>query len=158
MKEEYRMYHLVMYNISPIQQGIQAYHSGVEYALRYGDTKEYKQWAKIDKTIIILNGGTSNIHCEFSYKGTMENHIDTLLENNIKIAWFNEQDLNNSTSAIAFLVSDKVWDKEKYPDFPMDSITNISYDDRQKEYIKWRKLIGKENIWLREFLSQFRLA
>jgi putative transposase len=60
----YRMYGLVPYNISPIQQGIQFGHAVVEYGLKYSDTPEYQQWAKYDKTFIILNGGTTNDNSE----------------------------------------------------------------------------------------------
>ena len=64
---EYRMYGLVPYNISPIQQGIQFGHEVVEYGLKHGKSNvindkvdTYTQWAKNDKTFIILNGGTTN--------------------------------------------------------------------------------------------------
>ena len=64
--EEYRMYHLVPYNLSPIQQGIQAGHSALEFAEVYKDTDQYKHFIKHDKTFIVLNGGTSN---NASHKG-----------------------------------------------------------------------------------------
>ena len=55
-KLEYRMYGLVPYNISPIQQGIQFGHAVVEYSIgRYGSHDDYQQWAKEDKTFIILD-------------------------------------------------------------------------------------------------------
>lgn len=37
LRPETRMYFLVMYNLSPMQQGIQALHAAVEYGLTYGD-------------------------------------------------------------------------------------------------------------------------
>ena len=49
-----RMYGLVPYNISPIQQGIQFGHAVVEYGLEYGQghaDDPYLQWARNDKTI-----------------------------------------------------------------------------------------------------------
>ena len=157
--EQYRMYHLVMYNISPIQQGIQAYHSAIEYALRYSNTAEFQQWARNDKTVIILNGGTShNFEYEISKLGTMEKHCLVLVEHGIKFAVFHEPDLSFSTAAIAFLVPAKVWDKEAYPDWESLSPEEqagtglADYDD----YVN--KVIGEENEWMRNFLSQFRLA
>lgn len=154
-----RMYNLVLYSLSPIQQGIQSYHAGIEYALKYGDTEEYKQWAKKDKTIIILNGGTSNKegHSVYDYSsltafGTMETYYSTLFENHIPFACFYEPDLNNCTSAIAFLVNEKVWDKEKYPDTLEKFNDPRSFDD-------WLKgTYGTQVAFLRTFLKQFKLA
>ena len=149
------MYHLVMYNISPIQQGIQAYHAGIEYANRYFNDEDYKQWRLIDKTVIILNGGTShNIGGEL---GTMELHVQTLANNGVKkFAVFHEPDLNNSTAAIAFLVPAKVWDKESYPNWERLSIEEQDAWGDYDNYVN--KVIGKDNEWMRNFLSQFRLA
>ena len=68
-KLEYRMYGLVPYNISPIQQGIQFGHAVVEYMLNFPvDLRVYKdtkKWAEEDKTFIILNGGT--YYLQFSH-------------------------------------------------------------------------------------------
>lgn len=56
----YKMYFLVLYNLSPIQQGIQAGHAAVEYMLAYWHKKDCDNRATNDKTFIILNGGTTN--------------------------------------------------------------------------------------------------
>jgi hypothetical protein len=158
-----RLYHLVPYNLSEIQKGIQAYHAGIEYALKYGGTDEFKQWANKDKTIIILNGGTSNRagHSEYDYSsltayGTMEKHEKELFQNEIDCATFFEPDLNSMTSAIAFLADERVWDKETYPD-PIDHSQNLPFleFDFSKEL---EKLYGKEIAFLRIFLKQFKLA
>jgi len=150
-----RMYHLVMYNISPIQQGIQAHHAGIEYANKYFDDDEYKLWRDVHKTIIILNGGTSqNIGIE---SGTMELHRRSLFDNNIKYAVFHEPDLNYSTSAIAFLTTEHVWDKGKYPDFEFENPSEREKEYNTERYLKWvYDMGGEKNVWLREFLSQFR--
>ena len=42
---EYRMYGLVPYNLSPIQQGIQFGHAVVEYMLSFGDLPSTQEWA-----------------------------------------------------------------------------------------------------------------
>ena len=55
MERTYRLYGFVPYNLSPIQQGIQFGHGVVEYAQKYFKDKTYQQWAKDDKTFIILN-------------------------------------------------------------------------------------------------------
>jgi hypothetical protein len=45
-KLELRMYGLVPYNISPIQQSIQYGHSVVEYGLDFFNSDEYQDWAR----------------------------------------------------------------------------------------------------------------
>ena len=55
-----RMYFFVPYNISPIQQAIQAGHAAVEYARLHGHTWLFKDFATNHKTWIILDGGTTN--------------------------------------------------------------------------------------------------
>lgn len=56
----YRMYGFVPYNISEIQKGIQYGHAVVEYSNAHAKDADYKQWSTVDKTFIILNGGTTN--------------------------------------------------------------------------------------------------
>ena len=55
---KYRMYSLVLRQLSPIQKGVQSAHSIIEYANKFYKSSEYIQWANVDKTIIILDGGT----------------------------------------------------------------------------------------------------
>ena len=66
-KLKYRMYGLVPYNISPIQQGIQFGHGVVEYLMNNFNKPETQYWANDDKTFIILNGGTTNSKFEEDY-------------------------------------------------------------------------------------------
>lgn len=150
-KIEYRMYFLVPYNLSPIQQGIQAGHSVVEYANKYFNDEDYQSWALNDKTFIILNGGTTNK--SDVYFGTLNQHLRTLLDNNIKLAYFYEPDLGDQLTAIAFLVEEKVFNKVKYPDFDRESVI-YKYQDE----IQWINSIGEKNAFLRNFLSTFKLA
>ncbi len=151
-KLELRMYGLVPYNISPIQQAIQFGHAVVEYGLKYGNTKEYKDWGKNWKTFIILNGGTTNNSLDSL--GTLQTHEITLLNLGIKISEFKEPDLNNALTAVVFIVDERVFNKKKYPDYNNnDLILN------PPTYGKWLKSIGGvQNANLREFLKQFRLA
>lgn len=163
MKEaqfEYRMYGLVPYNLSPIQQGIQFGHAVVEYAQEYGFDESYKKWARIDKTFIILNGGTTNFHPD--RLGTLNQHRETIAAMWGDYAVFFEPDLGDQLTAVVFLVDERVWNKEKYPGL-MD-IPEWMTDEFE---INWRNEINKKNIeamggnhiWLfREFLSQFRFA
>lgn len=163
-----RMYHLTMYNISPIQQGIQSYHAGIEYALKFFTTPEFQSWANKDKVVIILNGGTSNNigadvwHNE--YKGTMESHLCSLVAAGIPNAPFYEPDLNNSLSAISFLVDERVWDRETYPDPVGAELCEPGMSVPRKETVDeitfefFEKRYGTQVAFLRTWLKQFRLA
>lgn len=70
MQLEYRMYGLVPYNLSPIQQGIQFGHGVVEYMRTYYPAPPCDSWADNDKTFIILNGGTTNDKYTLTDKNT----------------------------------------------------------------------------------------
>lgn len=93
-----KLYFLVMYNLSGIQKGIQAGHSGLEYAKKYGDTPLYKEFIDNHKTFILLDGGGSE---------DMEQYLKYIESLGVNYAEFREPDLNNSVSAIAFIVSDE---------------------------------------------------
>ena len=124
MKEklELRMYGLVPYNISPIQQAIQFGHAVVEYGQMVKREKNqsisetYDDWADNWKTFIILNGGTSN-HVDSEYVGSMEGILEELKKNDITLATFNEPDLNDMLSGIVFIIDEKVFNREVYLDF-----------------------------------------
>ena len=115
-RKSYKMYFLVLYNLSPIQQWIQAWHAAVEYMNRYaleqfsyselGSLKDIKQfwarknvydWFNNDKTFIILNWWTTN---------TMQQHEDYLKSVYCDYVSFQEPDLWWVTTAIAFLAAD----------------------------------------------------
>ena len=157
---KYRMYGLVPYNLSPIQQGIQFGHAVVEYAQDYGTNKNYKQWASEDKTFIILNGGTTNNNPE--KLGSLNQHGKTLEGMGVDIATFNEPDLGDQLTAVVFLVDERVWDKLKYPD--LLPIPEWLTDNYEIEVInKHNKVLieamgGKHILELREFIQQFKLA
>ena len=152
IKLEYRMYGLVPYNISPIQQGIQFGHAVVRYGRMVKDIKplknKYNKWAEIDQTFIILNGGTTNINKK--RLGTLNQHLITLREKGILVQDFYEPDLGDQLTAICFLVDERVWNIKKYPDY-VDAVGG--------NYNNWVKYIGgKENEFLREYLTPLRLA
>lgn len=206
-KLELRMYGLVPYNISPIQQAIQFGHAVVEYGQMiknkgpvgsgiyswYTRDNEgvYNDWANNWKTFIILNGGTSNHstnrYSNEEYVGTMEQNLKSLEENGVDLATFYEPDLNDMLSAIVFIVDERVFNKKDYPNFEDWVIENYgdllkpdpnnyktfgkgSYElakmikdseapGDKKVYQEWVKLVGGEkNVFLRDFLKNFRLA
>jgi hypothetical protein len=189
-KLELRMYGLVPYNISPIQQAIQFGHAVVEYGqkmkkLPFNDievTKKYDDWADNWKTFIILNGGTTNHKTSLEDGlpfGSLNNHLLTLMDNNIEFAQFNEPDLGDQLTAVVFIVDERVFNKKKYPDFEdwvienygdlivgngsaykiANEIRNSKSKHDKKVYQEWIKLVGGEkNAFLKDFLKNFRLA
>ena len=156
------MYGLVPYNISPIQQGIQFGHAVVEYALKHSKDPLYLEWARSHKTFIILNGGTTNNNAE--RLGTMQSHLMELQANKIKLASFSEPDLNDTLTAVVFLVDERVFDKKKYPDHQeaFEFSPFLTGDQRRRNeehFAAWEKSMGdSKNIFLREFLKPLRLA
>jgi hypothetical protein len=153
---EYRMYTLVMYNLSGIQKGIQSAHSIAEYSKR-GDLKLYDEWLDKWKTIIVLNGGTStNIiardpstgversSSEENVLGTMETNLQFLKDHNISAIPFYEPDLNYSLSSFAFVLPDYVFKVNE-------------------EVTPWNTVFPKEHDWndtiaVRDWLGDLRLA
>jgi hypothetical protein len=167
---ELRMYGLVPYNISPIQQGIQFGHAVVEYSQKIESFKHgllsrtehykslydsYDNWAKNWKTFIILNGGTTNNKIvDGSYVGSLNNHKETLDKLGIFNVSFNEPDLGDQLTAIVFILDERIFNRTKYPDFDMNKLYTNS-----NAHTEWLKLIGGENnSKIREFISGFRLA
>lgn len=134
-----RMYVLVNRSLSPIQKGIQALHAVVEYGQKY-QTPEYKKWAKNDKTVIILDGGTSNSN----ENGEMEKALLKLKELKYKFSEFREPDINNCLTAIAFIVDERIYDEDKY--FLTTAI--------ERKFGKFASTI----FMMRCFLSKFKLA
>ena len=204
-KLELRLYGLVPYNISPIQQGIQYGHAKDEYTLRIidmlmnGDTTSevvstYVDWLRNWKTYIILNGGTTNIGYDAriglydsNTRGTLNLHYQSLKDNDIFCTAFYEPDLGNQLTGVDFIVDERVFNKEKYPDFDLknypqfyDNTDKLNYREIYKdpmnplfpnkynlignthvkpEWDKWVESIGgRKNLFLRTFLKNFRLA
>ena len=175
---EYRMYGLVPYNLSPIQQGIQYGHAVQEFNNRIIDdfifpggdctleltyvAKAFKKWRKEDKTFIILNGGTTNLGEYTGVYGTLNSHCDELRNAGVEVSTFHEPDLGDQLTAVVFLVDERVFNKKDYPDFfdyveKQDKGFQMMWQSDQ--YHLWVDFVGGEkNVWLREFLSQFRLA
>lgn len=177
---ERRMYGLTNYQLTGIQKGIQFLHGVVEYsqmANRVGGEllDIYNDWANSHKTVILLNGGTTNTSQE--KPGTLNTHLKTLQDLGVDLAAFREPDLGDQLTAVVFIVDERVFNRKKYPDFRdwvmenyRDWLRNDSSDllERVKKstsprdkkiYQEWWQLIGGEkNVALREFLKDFKLA
>jgi len=180
-KDNWRMYGLVPYNISPIQQGIQFGHAVVEYGINQKSEKSiaaYEQWAHNDKTFIILNGGTTNKRLIDGVPfGSLNQHVITLKEMGVDTAEFYEPDLGEELTATVFLVPKQVYNKKEYLNFDEYTIDTISdletaleinesykrcnFDNRnlKETHEEWTEYMGgKTNVELRYFLSKFKFA
>jgi hypothetical protein len=184
---ERRMYGLTNYQLTGIQKGIQFLHGVVEYSQMVnrvgGELLDiYNDWANSHKTVILLNGGTTNHRIDDGLPfGSLNQHVLELQKNSIDFATFNEPDLGDQLTAVVFIVDERVFNRKKYPDFEDWLIENYggliksdtyttsimlakkikdSKSKRdQKVYNEWTNLIGgKKNIFLREFLKNFKLA
>ena len=179
---ELRMYGLVPYNISPIQQGIQFGHAVVEYGQKMQSYKHgtlsrvdhykslsqnYDCWADNWKTFIILNGGTTNNKIvNNSYVGSLNNHKETLDKIGVFNITFSEPDLGDQLTSVVFIVDERVFNKTLYPNFNFTLKNQIDFNNpnfcnqvERNEWEKWVESIGgQKNLQLRNFLSNFKLA
>jgi hypothetical protein len=114
-----------------------------------------------------LNGGTTNNNP--NKLGTLNKHLQTLRDNSIVCQDFYEPDLGDQLTAVVFIVDERVFNKELYPDFipqtlPYNYAPSIEVElslvmGNEIDYKNWVESIGGEkNLFLREFLKQFRLA
>ena len=157
---EQRMYCLTLYNISPIQQGIQSLHAVTEYAQVFFHTEEYQRWAQVDKTVIILNGGSSV---------TLKEHIDYLINNGlVSLSFFKEPDLFGGITAVCFLADERIWNREKYPDYRASLAAHNERTQKGSITLALGHLFddegfiesigGEKNHQLKLFLEKFKLA
>jgi hypothetical protein len=179
---KYKMYEIVIYNISGMQAGIQGSHAKDQFEIKYGHTPEYKEWLHNCKTVIVLDGGTTNdgIHScygETPEIGTMQEHISALRLKDIPHAFFKEPDLNNAMTAIAFIADERVFNNVDYPRYI--DFCRTKMEDWEFEYAfksgnydiyevqsrfailtsQWQSLVGGyKNGFLKEWLPEFRLA
>ena len=138
------MYSLVLRQLSPMQKGVQSAHSIVEYINKFYKSSEYIQWVNVDKTIIMLDGGTYP---------ELKQCRDTLAELGVPYAAFYEEDLGNIATAISFLVEDRVWDTENYPAYEDE------LDASDSDNPVWLIMMGgRRNLAFRNFLKSKKLA
>lgn len=131
-----RLYFIVMYNLSPIQKGIQAGHAALEYVEEYGDKDDYKEFIKNHKTWIILDGGGSEQVRE------AQRELDAM---HINHSYFIEPDLNNAMSCVTFLVPEEIYDAEK-----------VHYS--KEEWAFGERFLSEEQNKFKNWLNKFSLA
>lgn len=176
---ELRKYIFVPYNISDIQKGIQAGHASDIYGQLFKDDDENILFVDNHKTWIVLDGGTTCDGDTEEERGTMNNILESLETSTlgIKFTSFREHDLNRALTAICFIVDERVFDYDLYPDFkeyflneksvygrysrPRDS--KLPYETLKrnfpKTFDKWTETLGgKKNVFFRELLKGKKLA
>lgn len=179
MELELRMFSMVIYQLSGIQAGIQAYHSTIEYSNDYGNDENYISWRTKHKTVVLLNGGTTNdgVSSVYGYPnmtGSLQSHLETLKSYALNVSSFYEPDLNNAMTSISFLVDERIFNKRKYPDIfvkqLLDDLYLINEEDlstfefnkyflTQDVFRSWLETIGGfNNFKIRHFLKDFKLA
>jgi len=185
MQLEKRMYFFVPYNISPIQQAIQAGHAALEYAHKFKDDPEYIDFVENHKTWIILNGGTTSTvklsdysGVDEPYLGSLDNLAHQLAQAGIKSSKFHEPDLNTALTAVCFIADERVFNYKDYPEFDEWFCVQEYPDDTEQwtysymamdpgtrsvkfptQYKVWVDFMGgEENVFLRELLKGKKLA
>lgn len=118
---EYRMYGFVAYNLGTIHKGIQFAHAVAEYARYYNLTPDYINWFVNHKTMVILDGGTTNdsgLVGKYDREvGTLNQiHINLFGKEKVNVGVFYEEDLGDQLTAICFIADERVFNLDKYPD------------------------------------------
>jgi len=152
---ELRMYFFVPYQLTGIQQAIQAGHSMGEYILKHGKyNQDHICWTFLEKwkTWIVLNGGTTNSttfedeYFKIIPAGSLNKISYDLGQAEIEFATFNEPDLNDALTAVCFIVDARVFDCETYPDFQ-------EFMKPRLDKVKFLELF-KNGPWTRELIAQ----
>ena len=144
---EYRMYVLSLRQLSSINKGCQGIHVVLEYSQKYGDRPDYKKYVTTDKTVIMLDGGTSP---------EMEAIIAALTEDNIDYTYLLEPEHNNLITYICLLVDVIVWNETKYNEILTDSLVTSA---GKFDYDSWVECIGgHKNATLSKILQGKRLS
>lgn len=150
---EQRMYCLVLRHLSGINKGIQCTHACEQYAEFYRGEPDYRKYITEDKTLIVLDGGCSP---------DMDRIEQDLKAGNIQFYAFKEPDLNNLTTAICFLVDERVWNREKYMSYDNFIETLISDDNyvMDENFLEdWISYIGgNENMIKLDCIEGKKLA
>lgn len=188
MKREKRLYAFVPYQLTGIQKGIQVAHALAEYSSIHDEREDFQEWKNHWKTIIVLDGGTTNEGNESVYgmeptKGSIQDIMETIQEMGVQVEAFWEPDLNNAMTSFVFIVDEPVFNHEDFPSIQnffekkLDTIPFLELfrngpvepETVQKKYPEiyeeWLFSLHNEDIQeatkiakLKNFLQNFRLA
>ncbi len=119
--EEYKMYGIVPFNLSMAQKGIQFQHATQRYNNKFLFTSHYtseqynafEHWALKDETSCLLQCyGTNDYPDSLGHLNTISGQLTEL---GVLVSEFREPALNNSLTAICFLLPKVIWDRRTYP-------------------------------------------
>jgi hypothetical protein len=121
-KRDYRLYSWVNVYLSPIQHGIQTAHVTSELFAKYHDMKSetavLQEWARSDKTIIILQGGNAaGIRSAYS---TIRAASDLVAQDGVILPYAvfheDEDSLDNAITAAGVILPYEMWDVKEIKD------------------------------------------
>lgn len=104
-RHEFKMYGIVLRHLNGLNKGIQTAHAVCEYIRKYKGDNDLEQWLSTDKTLVVLDGGSSY---------DLKDILEKFNLNNVKYATFEEEDLNGITTCICVLADERVWDRKEY--------------------------------------------
>ena len=135
---KYRMYILSLRQLSPINKACQGVHSSLEYAKKYHDDPEYMKFIDVDKTLIMVDGGTNQ---------DMLGIVEQLKELDINHSYFTEPDLNECVTSITFIADERVWDKKYFKTYQeyyeyFGEFYESAEDQDAPNYEEWLEHIG----------------
>lgn len=150
---EYRMYCLVLRQLSGINKGIQSCHCCLEYANKFSENQDYQKYVNFDKTLIMLDAGTTV---------DMDEIIEKLKSANINFATFEEPDLGNLTTCVCFLADERSFDKTKYSS-KIDFLQNFNLifceSSGKSAEEHWKDYIGGDKVLaIMDIISNKRLS
>lgn len=100
----YRMYCVVLKQLSPIQKGIQGSHSICEYTREHPHDKSYTWWVNTDKTLVSLNA--RSVQDIYDIEKTLRKY-------NVKYAIFREESLDNIPTSISFILDNSIYEYDQ---------------------------------------------
>ena len=144
-----RMYSMVLRQLTPMQKGIQSLHAVVDYSEMMKndaideDTKNaYDTWANHDKTMIVLDAGTSQ---------DLQDAITFLRNQKIIHKVFCEPDLYDMPTAVCFIADERVWDTKQYPSYEQYvAIKKMEADKSLEVKDNDGKVIGTNMLFIQE--------
>jgi hypothetical protein len=175
---ELRMFGIVPYNLSPIQQGIQFSHALAEYVGKYpkfsvvtGDTEfdsnsDYlssltKTWLENHKTVVLLNGGTTNK--KKASLGTLNSHLERIQRLNIPHATFYEPDLGDQLTCVCFIADERVFSSTYGKIVPYaPEVDRWLWPDDYQKYVDYRDYVeyvgGHDMYNIRDLVRSLKKA
>lgn len=139
-KKEYQFYVIMLPYFSSSQTSQYAIRAAMEYCQKYYKCDNFESQMTHYQGAKIVNCANERELIEIKTE---------LLTRQISFISVEDNDLNNTLTAIGIMIDERVYDREKYPSYDVWGFNSdeISYND-------WLHIIGGENnIYLRQILS-----